>query len=66
MSQTTDGILFLPDETHPRKMKPIAKRKWDDLEDAIVEFYQTSRPTSSIIVSPGIQTSRNAMNWRKP
>ena len=31
---------FLPDESSPRKMKPIAKRKWEDLEDAIVEFYQ--------------------------
>ena len=31
---------FLPDESHPRKMKPIAKRKWEDLEKAILEFYQ--------------------------
>ena len=31
---------FLPDETHPRKMKPIAKRKWEDLENVIVDFYQ--------------------------
>ena len=31
---------FLPDEGHPRKMKPIAKRKWEDLEKVIVEFYQ--------------------------
>ncbi|MCH5261960.1 MAG: tyrosine-type recombinase/integrase [Lachnospiraceae bacterium] len=31
---------FLPDETHPRGMKPIAKRKWEDLENVIVEFYQ--------------------------
>ena len=30
---------FLPDENHPRKMKPIAKRKREDLEDVIVEFY---------------------------
>ena len=30
---------FLPDETHPRKMKPIAKRKWEDLEQAIVDYY---------------------------
>ena len=31
---------FLPDDTSPRKMKPIAKRKWEDLEEAIVEFYK--------------------------
>ena len=31
---------FLPDEPHPRKMKPIAKRKWEDLENVIVDFYQ--------------------------
>ena len=31
---------FLPDENSPRKMKPIAKRKREDLENAIVEFYQ--------------------------
>ena len=31
---------FLPDENSPRKMKPIAKRKKEDLENAIVEFYQ--------------------------
>ena len=31
---------FLPDDTSPRKMKPIAKRKWEDLEKAIVEFYK--------------------------
>lgn len=30
---------FLPDESLPRKMKPIAKRKWEDLEDMIVEYY---------------------------
>ena len=32
--------FFLPDENAPRKMKPIAKRKREDLENAIVEFYQ--------------------------
>ena len=31
---------FLPDKTHPRKMKPIAKRKREDLEKVIVDFYQ--------------------------
>lgn len=31
---------FLPDETHPRKMKPIAKRKWEDLEQAIFDYYK--------------------------
>ena len=31
---------FLPDESHPRKMKPIAKRKWEDLEKVIVDYYQ--------------------------
>ncbi len=31
---------FLPDDTSPRKMKPIAKRKWEDLEEAIVAFYK--------------------------
>ena len=31
---------FLPDETHPRGMKPIAKRKREDLENVIVDFYQ--------------------------
>ena len=31
---------FLPDENAPRKMKPIAKRNWEDLEDVIVDFYQ--------------------------
>lgn len=30
---------FLPDENNPRKKKPIAKRKWEDLEEAIVDFY---------------------------
>jgi len=30
---------FLPDETHSRKMKPIAKRKWEDLEQAIIDYY---------------------------
>jgi len=27
---------FLPDENHPRKMRPIAKRKFEDLEKAIL------------------------------
>ena len=31
---------FLPDETHPRKMKPIAKRKWEDLESVILAYYE--------------------------
>ena len=31
---------FLPDPTHPRKQKPIAKRKWDDLEAAIINYYE--------------------------
>ena len=30
---------FLPDATHPRKMKPIAKRKLEDLEQAIIDYY---------------------------
>lgn len=30
---------FLPDENRPRKMKPIAKRKREDLENVIVDFY---------------------------
>ena len=30
---------FLPDEKHPRKMKPIAKRKWEDLEQVIADYY---------------------------
>ena len=30
---------FLPDATHPRKMRPIAKRKWEDLEQAIIDYY---------------------------
>jgi len=36
---------FLPNESHPRKMKPIAKRKWEDLEKVIVEFYQAQEET---------------------
>jgi integrase len=31
---------FLPDETRQRKMKPIAKRKWEDLEEEIVAYYE--------------------------
>jgi len=31
---------FLPDETHPRGMKPIAKRKWEDLEAVILAYYE--------------------------
>ena len=31
---------FLPDESHPRKMKPIAKRKWEDLEAVILAYYE--------------------------
>ncbi len=30
---------FLPDEHHPRKMKPIAKRKREDLEAVIIDYY---------------------------
>lgn len=30
---------FLPDATHPRKMKPIAKRNLEDLEQAIIDYY---------------------------
>ncbi len=36
---------FLPDESHPRKMKPIAKRKWEDLEKVIVDYYQAQEET---------------------
>lgn len=31
---------FLPNETHPRGMKPIAKRKWEDLEAVILAYYE--------------------------
>ena len=31
---------FLPDENHPRKMRPIAKRKFEDLEKAILTYYE--------------------------
>ena len=31
---------FLPNETHPRGMKPIAKRKWEDLEVVILASYE--------------------------
>lgn len=34
---------FLPDETHPRKMKPIAKRKKEDLEYAIISYYEANK-----------------------
>lgn len=34
---------FLPDETLPRKQKPIAKRNWQDLEDAIIAFYESQK-----------------------
>ena len=30
---------FLPDEHHPRKMKPIAKRKREDLDSVIIDYY---------------------------
>lgn len=30
---------FLPDENHARKMKPIAKRNREDLENVIVDYY---------------------------
>lgn len=30
---------FLPDESHPRKMKPIAKRNREDLENVIIDYY---------------------------
>lgn len=36
---------FLPDETLPRKQKPIAKRRWEDLENAIVAFYESNEQT---------------------
>ena len=31
---------FLPYESHPRKKKPIAKRKWEDLEAVIIAYYK--------------------------
>ena len=31
---------FLPDENSPRKKKPIAKRRWEDLADEIVAYYE--------------------------
>ena len=31
---------FLPDETLPRKIKPIAKRNWEDLEAVILAYYE--------------------------
>ena len=31
---------FLPDENSPRKKKPIAKRKWEDLADEIAAYYE--------------------------
>lgn len=31
---------FLPDENSPQKKKPIAKRKWEDLADEIVAYYE--------------------------
>jgi len=34
---------FLPDETHPRKQRPIAKRNQQDLEDAIVSYYESQK-----------------------
>lgn len=34
---------FLPDDTNPRKQKPIAKRNWDDLADAIVAYYESQK-----------------------
>ena len=37
---------FLPDESHPRKMKPIAKRKWEDLESVIVAYYEEQEQTN--------------------
>lgn len=37
---------FLPDTTHPRKMKPIAKRKWEDLEQAIIDYYTEQEETN--------------------
>ncbi|MGN0403398.1 MAG: hypothetical protein ACI4HQ_14240, partial [Acetatifactor sp.] len=36
---------FLPDESHPRKMKPIAKRKWVDLKDVIIAYYEEQEQT---------------------
>ena len=39
---------FLPDESHPRKMKPIAKRKWEDLEKVIVDYYQAQEELKSV------------------
>ena len=34
---------FLPDETHPRKQRPIAKRRWEDLEQTILDFYESQK-----------------------
>ncbi|MBQ7954742.1 MAG: tyrosine-type recombinase/integrase [Lachnospiraceae bacterium] len=31
---------FLPDDTHPQGRKPIAKRKWEDLESVILAYYE--------------------------
>ena len=39
---------FLPDKSHPRKMKPIAKRKWEDLEKVIVDYYQAQEELKSV------------------
>ena len=41
---------FLPDENSPRKKKPIAKRKWEDLADEIVAYYEAQEE--------GIETAR--------
>ena len=37
---------FLPDASYPRKMKPIAKRKWEDLEDVIIAYYEEQEQTN--------------------
>lgn len=37
---------FLPDESHPRKMKPIAKRKWEHLEAVILAYYEEHEQTN--------------------
>lgn len=38
---------YIPDDSRPNKRKPVAKRKKEDMEDYLVQFYKEQEETSS-------------------
>lgn len=51
-------------------MRPIAKRKFEDLEQAILAYYEeqeqlNNRITANSTATPDILTNKNEMNWKR-